>query len=89
MSERPWFLRVRTPLSYRLEPYSPAGWIATGIYMIGVVLLAMVPVRGELDRVEWIAWSIALAVWTIGYLVLAFRNSEAASVVLPDRKPRK
>ena len=89
MSDRPWFIRVRTPLSCRLEPYSPAGWIATGIYLLGVVALALVPGRQDLGRTAWFAWGIVFGGWTIGYLVLAFRNSQAAQIVLPDRVGRK
>lgn len=89
MSDRPWFIRVRTPLSYRLEPYSPAGWAATVIFVLGAAALAMVHVHRTLTRGAWVVWGIVFAAWVVGYLVLAFRNSEAATVVLPDKKGRQ
>lgn len=81
MSDKPWFIRVRTPYSYQIEPHALPGWIASGIY-IGAVPLAFLlrPYLG-LGRLEWIIGAILFTAWTIGFLVLVFRNSEPAKRV--------
>jgi hypothetical protein len=75
MSEKPWFVRIRTPYSYQIEPRTREGWIASGIY-IGAVPLAWLlrPYLG-LGRLEWIIAGIMFTAWTIGFLVLVARTS--------------
>jgi hypothetical protein len=88
MSDRPWFIRIRTPVSYRLEPYSPAGWISTAVFVIGAIALGAIHRVGHDVRRNWIVWGILFVAWTIGYLILAFRNSKPAELVVKRaRKP--
>ena len=82
MSDKPWFTRIRTPASYRLEPYSPAGWIATAVFVFGALASSSILYFGHESRAAWIVWGIVLGTWTIGYLVLAFRNSTSAELLV-------
>lgn len=87
MTDRPWFIRIRTPFSYRLEPYSLPGWIATIVFVLGALGLGLS--RDHLfppGRTGWVVWGVLFATWLIGYLVLAFRNSERAEVLLPGTR---
>jgi hypothetical protein len=85
-SDKPWFIRIRTPASYPLEPYSAPGWIATAVFVIGAIALGAIHRIGH----DGIIWGILLIGWTIGYLVLAFCNSERAELMIrQDGKRRK
>lgn len=82
MTDKPWFIRVRRPIGFKLLPYSPAGWIATALYVAGVIAMGAIHARWAVSRAGWIAWAIVFAAWTIAYLTIAFRNSEAGEVQL-------
>ena len=86
MSDRPWFIRIHTPVSYRLEPYSPAGWIATAVFVAGALASSGLLRGGHQSRAAWIVWGILLTAWTAGYLILAFRNSKPAALMVDPSK---
>lgn len=82
MSEKPWFVRIRTPFRYRIMPYSAPGWIATAVYVLGVIALGATRHLGQDPRTAWWRWLMLFAVWTIGYIVLAIRMSVGADGVI-------
>ena len=89
-SDKPWFIRISTPVSYRLEPYSAPGWISTAVFVIGAIAISAIHRIGHDVRRNWIIWAILMIGWTIGYLVLAFRNSVPAEQVIGQAvEPRK
>ncbi|MBO9713060.1 hypothetical protein [Sphingomonas sp.] len=75
-----WFVRIRSPTSYRLEPCGAPGWWWTAAFMlwtIGGTLLVLLPSmpKGTPSPAVWVAWGVFIAASTGCYLVVAFRKS--------------
>lgn len=75
MQEQPWFIRLRRFLGYRLRPSSRAGWITTGVFLAGALLLGSVQTNQQFEGSALVVWALILTFWAIGFVVLAHLKS--------------
>ena len=74
---KPWFVRVRSATSYKLNPCSVEGWLVVLVYL-AVTLASILILFPRPDTVRWVIWGTVEIVSTILLIVIALRTSVPA-----------
>lgn len=84
MGEKPWFVRERGALKFRLQPYGFGGWLATAVFlavMIGLGLFTGWNAAVRASRTLTAAMVAVQLLVTGAFVLIAWRTSVPADEV--------